>query len=84
MHRQETLWAKGRFEPNPFGGVHAAHGADLFSASLGLSKSVPITVTGSATTSDALVAIERLRIANERSILENIKAFINEFAKLAP
>ena len=50
----------------------------------GLSKSVPITVTGSATTSDAFVAIERLRIANERSILENIKAFINEFAKLAP
>ena len=51
---------------------------------LGLSKSVPITVTGSATTSDAFVAIERLRIANQRSILENIKAFINEFAKLAP
>lgn len=39
-------------------------------------KVFPITATGTATTSDAFVGITRLKIANEKSILENIKAFI--------
>lgn len=39
-------------------------------------KNMPITAVGTATTSDAFIAIERLKIANERSIKENIKAFI--------
>jgi hypothetical protein len=44
----------------------------------GAAKDYPIVATGTATTSDAFVAIERLRIANERSILENIKALLKE------
>jgi hypothetical protein len=43
----------------------------------------PVTATGSATTSDAFVGVERLRIANERSVMENIKEFINQLAKYA-
>lgn len=43
----------------------------------GNKKNIPIVATGTATTSDALIAIERLRIANEKSIRENLKAFIN-------
>jgi hypothetical protein len=44
-------------------------------------KSIPITATGTATTSDAFMGIERLKIANERSIKENIKSFINEMTE---
>lgn len=40
-------------------------------------KNIPITAIGTATPSDAFIGIERLRIANERSIKENIKSFIN-------
>jgi hypothetical protein len=43
-------------------------------------RAYEIKATGSANTSDAFVAIERLRIANERSVLENIKEFINRLA----
>lgn len=39
-------------------------------------KLIPVTATGTATTSDAFVAVERLRLANERSILENIKTLL--------
>lgn len=39
-------------------------------------KNIPITAVGTATTSDAFIGIERLKIANERSIKENIKSFI--------
>lgn len=46
----------------------------------GVDKRYPIEATGTATTSDAFVGIERLRIANERSILENIKAFLRQLA----
>ena len=49
----------------------------------GLDKTFPITATGTATTSDTWVAIERLRVASERSILENIKALINQLSALA-
>ena len=47
----------------------------------GASKEFPVTVAGTATTSDAFVAIERLRIANERSIQENIKALLKELER---
>jgi uncharacterized lipoprotein YajG len=50
----------------------------------GTVRTYPVNVTGTATTSDAFIAIERLRIANERSVMENIKAFINELAKFVP
>jgi hypothetical protein len=43
----------------------------------GTKKSIPIAATGQAKVNDAFIAIERLRIANEKSIRENIKAFIN-------
>ena len=36
----------------------------------------PVTATGTATVSDAFVAIERLRLANERSMKENIRIFL--------
>ena len=46
----------------------------------GVEKVFPIVATGTATTSDAFVAIARLKIANEKSIQENIKAFIQQLA----
>jgi uncharacterized lipoprotein YajG len=46
-------------------------------------RAYPVKATGTATVSDAFVAIERLRIANERSVLENIKQFVNELSKFA-
>jgi hypothetical protein len=46
-------------------------------------KAMPVVATGTATTSDAFVAVERLRLANERSILENIKEFINQLGRYA-
>lgn len=42
---------------------------------------IPITATGTATTSDAFVGMERLRMANERSIKENIKAFLKALSQ---
>lgn len=42
-----------------------------------------ITATGSASPSDAFMAFERLRIANERSVLENIKEFMQRLSALA-
>lgn len=44
------------------------------------SKSFPITAKGSATTSDAFAGVTRLKIANERSILENITEFIKQLS----
>jgi uncharacterized lipoprotein YajG len=46
-------------------------------------RTYDIKATGTASTSDAFVAIERLRIANERSVLENIKEFIGRLATIA-
>lgn len=46
----------------------------------GTEKRYPIEATGTATTSDAFVGVERLRIGSERSILENIKAFLRELS----
>lgn len=45
-------------------------------------QQIPVNATGTATVSDAFVAIERLRIANERSILENIKALLKRLQDL--
>lgn len=42
----------------------------------GTQKQIPVTATGTASTSDAFVGVERLRIANERSIKENIRIFL--------
>lgn len=39
-----------------------------------------ITATGTATMSDAFVGVARLRIANEKSINENIKALLKKLA----
>lgn len=49
----------------------------------GGAKAIPVKATGAAGVSDAFVGVERLRIANERSVLENIKSFIDQLAKLA-
>lgn len=46
----------------------------------GFEKQFPIVATGRATPSDALVAINRLKIANERSIQENITEFIKQLS----
>ena len=48
----------------------------------GVAKTIPISATGTATTSDAFAGVARLRIANERSILENIKAILTELGKV--
>ncbi len=39
-------------------------------------KTIPVTATGTAGVSDAWAGVARLRIANERSISENIKVFL--------
>jgi hypothetical protein len=44
----------------------------------GVTKTYPITVTGSAGPSDALIGVQRLGITNERLISEDIEAFIKE------
>ena len=41
----------------------------------------PITATGTATVSDAFAGVERLRIANERSIKENLKQFLQRVSE---
>ncbi len=46
----------------------------------GFEKQFPITATGTATTSDAFVAITRLKIANEKSIQANITEFIKQLS----
>lgn len=38
-----------------------------------------VSATGTATMSDALIATERLKIANEKSIQENIRQFLTRF-----
>jgi hypothetical protein len=38
-----------------------------------------VSATGTATISEAFVGVERLRLANEKSIQENIKQFITRF-----
>ena len=45
------------------------------------SQVIPVRAVGEATPSDAFMAIERLKIANERAISENIKAFILKFSE---
>lgn len=44
-------------------------------------KIFPVTAIGSASTSDAFIGMERMRIANERSIKENIKLFITNISE---
>jgi hypothetical protein len=44
-------------------------------------KEFAVNATGTATPSDAFVALERGRIASERSILENIKALLKELER---
>lgn len=46
----------------------------------GKQTQIPVTATGTASTSDAFIGIERLRIANERSIKENIKEFLQKLS----
>jgi hypothetical protein len=43
-------------------------------------RTFDITATGSASPSDAFIAVERLRMANERSVMENIREFMNRLA----
>ncbi len=50
-------------------------------------KSFPITAVGTATPGDAFLGVERLKMANERSIQENIKSFLTHLSmdgKLSP
>ena len=46
----------------------------------GFEKHMPVTATGTATISDAFVAITRLKIANEKSMQQNITEFIKQLA----
>lgn len=47
----------------------------------GVTKQYPISASAVATFSDAALGYERLRIANERSINENIKQFLKELSR---
>ena len=42
-----------------------------------------VSATGTGTMSDAFAAVERLRVANEKSIKENIKQFLQRFRATA-
>lgn len=44
----------------------------------GAAANYPITATGKAAFSDSVIAADRLRIANERAMQENIKAFLQQ------
>lgn len=46
----------------------------------GKRKIFPITALGSASPSEAFLGVERMRLANEKSIKENIKQFLRELA----
>jgi hypothetical protein len=48
----------------------------------GFQRNIPITATGTASFSDAWAGAERLRIANEKSMKENIKLFLLELSKI--
>lgn len=43
-------------------------------------KNFPISAVGTATVSDAFLGTERMRLANERSIKENIKQFVAQLS----
>lgn len=47
----------------------------------GKQKQFPVTATGTASMSDAISGIERLRIANEKSIRENISSFLRQLSE---
>jgi len=47
----------------------------------GVKTKYPINAVGTASVSDAFIAVERLKIANERAIKENIKYFFTTIAK---
>lgn len=47
----------------------------------GIKKTIPISAVGTAKVADAFIAVERLKIANERSIRENLRLFINSLSK---
>ncbi|MDF1791883.1 MAG: hypothetical protein P1U88_08235 [Thalassobaculaceae bacterium] len=44
-------------------------------------RSIPISASGRATFGDSPIAVERLRLANEKSIQENIRAFLVELSR---
>jgi hypothetical protein len=47
----------------------------------GNTATFPINAVGSARTSDAFIGVERMKIANARSIKESIKQFINQISE---
>lgn len=51
--------------------------------SAGVGQDVTVKAVGTASVSDAFAGVERLKMANERSIKENIKAFLTKFVSLA-
>lgn len=51
--------------------------------SAGVGKDLSVKAIGTASMSDAFAGVERLKIANERSIKENIKAFLTKLVSLA-
>jgi hypothetical protein len=46
----------------------------------GIQKMFPITATGTASATESFMGSERLRIATEKSIKENIKKFISDIS----
>jgi hypothetical protein len=44
-------------------------------------KAFPVTATGTATMSDSLVGADRIRIANERAMQQNIRSFLQQMSR---
>jgi len=44
-------------------------------------RSIPVSAQGEATFGDSPLAVERLRLANEKSIQANIRAFLGELSR---
>jgi len=44
-------------------------------------RTFPITASGTATTSDSIVGVDRIRIANERAMQQSIRSFLQQLSR---
>ena len=78
-----TLTAELRQLEQPLGsaGLHVTSDVQYrLTGPSGPAQDLPVVAVGSATSTDGLMAGQRLRIASERAIHENIKVLLNQLA----
>lgn len=81
-----TVTADLKALDQPFGGftMDVISNVDYTVRGAGKEIRLPVSAQGSASTSDTWVGTERLRLANERSIKENIRLFLLKLAEQSP